>query len=132
MSSIQKKMAQRLVAIFGLLALLVSCRGIPLTKLNSFSVSRGVRHPICCDTFGEKNQTVTNIELAAVLTPQKNLLGPILFFSALLFNKQRYLVRFFSKYKSYIRAIRDRYGSFIVLNYFIDLFNRGLLHAKIF
>lgn len=117
-----------IVSIVGLASILFSCRGFMPTQLTGTHTSD--HGSTCCDTVEKNGQTTVHTEFILTNLATK-LLPNLAFLSALIFSALL-LTYFYWKCKFYLRAIRDRYGSFITLNYFTTLFSQGVLHAKTF
>ena len=136
MSRIQlRKSIFKMIGVVVFTAFLFSCRGITLARFTGYADSSpSDGHPGCCTTFGEKGGAdIAYHDLLLGVIPPKNMLdfSSILEFLFVSIGIATVVV-VYDDNKSYIRAIRGRYGSFLFLNYFISLFSQGILNARVF
>lgn len=123
------------MGIFIFIAFLFSCRDIPVSTF-----THNGEHPAdeervgCCDSTGEKAITDSiHHDLIWSTAAYRNVVDFLSSIKLLLAGIGILLVSLIHQNcRLYIRAIRDRYGSFSSLNYFTGLFSQGILHAKVF
>lgn len=129
-----KKIIFKIIGFLTIMIFIFSCRGMTLTKFTDSSTSND--HPSCCTNFGDLGSIDTaHHNLMWNVIPQKNMADlfhinilEFIFVGIGIATATSGL----KKYKSYILAIRNRYGSFLILNYFSSLFSTGTLNTKIF
>ena len=126
-----KKILYKSVGILSLLVLLLSCRGISLA--HTPTPSQFNHHPNCCDSGSEKFGTgAASHDISWGIIVEKNSINSNGLFNLMLLSFGVAVISIFSqKYKLYLRAIRDRYGSFVPLNYLTNLFKQGILNSKV-
>ena len=133
----RKKLKNRIfqgMCFLGFLTIFFSCQGISLSKIVHADMTQTDHSQInCCETGQGMHITSTQVEslfVFPVLKPPFNLfLFVSITFIVFLFSFSEY---FRDRGKGYIRSIRDKYGSFLPLNFLNRLFAQGLLHSKVF
>ena len=127
-----KKIIFKIAAFLALATFIFSCRGITLNKFTSHVDSPTPNpHPSCCTNLGEIGPIdIAHHNLMWSVIPQKSTLNILELIFIGIGLATATIAR--AEYRSYILTIRSRYGNFLILNYFINLFSRGLLNAKIF
>ena len=132
----EKRLKNRIfqaMCFLGFLTILFSCQGVSLSKIVHADMAVADHPKVnCCETGEGLHITPTQIESVFVFPALKlsfNLVILFIIFNVSSFSFSQYL---YDRGKAYIRSIRDKYGSFIPLNFLNQLFAQGLLHSKVY